>query len=94
MLVGHAIETQFADMGADPGQANMLRAHFDTLQISYDAGPEQIRAAYKQMACRYHPDRFVDSSQTVQELVQEKMAKINEAYCALMAAEKNAGSDI
>jgi DnaJ-class molecular chaperone len=43
-----------------------------------------IRAVYKAMAMRYHPDKFAGSA----EEANRRMAEINEAYEVLSSAEK------
>jgi hypothetical protein len=41
---------------------------------------EQIRAAYRRMASRYHPDRLESTSPVDPQRVTDRMASINEAY--------------
>jgi hypothetical protein len=41
---------------------------------------KQIRAAYRQMASRYHPDRLEHKSEPARRLATERMARINEAH--------------
>ena len=38
-------------------QTSKFRTHYDNLKVARDAPPEVIRAAYKALAQRYHPDR-------------------------------------
>ncbi|HEX4068114.1 MAG TPA: J domain-containing protein [Acidobacteriaceae bacterium] len=45
----------------------------------------QIRAAYRRMASRYHPDRLVRGGPREQQLASDRMASINEAYRLLCA---------
>lgn len=47
------------------------------LQLSPDAEPELIKAAFKALAKKYHPDRFSDPEE--KRRAEEKMARINEA---------------
>ncbi|WP_304992175.1 DnaJ domain-containing protein [Burkholderia plantarii] len=37
-----------------------VHSHYDNLKVSRDAPPEVIRAAYKSLAQKYHPDRNRD----------------------------------
>ncbi len=39
-----------------------LHTHYDNLKVARNAPPEVIRAAYKSLSQRYHPDRNQDSS--------------------------------
>ena len=48
--------------------------YYEVLQVSPNAGPEVIAAAYKALARKYHPDKSRDSTATL------KMAKVNRAY--------------
>lgn len=50
---------------------------FKELQLSPDAEPELIKAAFKALAKKYHPDRYTDP--TEKKAAEEKMARINEA---------------
>lgn len=52
-------------------------AHYDTLQVSPNAEPEVIAAAYRALAKKYHPDR----SDAPDSMV--RMARLNVAYEAL-----------
>jgi curved DNA-binding protein CbpA len=47
------------------------------LQLSPDAEPELIKAAFKALAKKYHPDKFTDPHE--KRRAEEKMARINEA---------------
>ncbi|MGA8529872.1 MAG: J domain-containing protein [Acidobacteriaceae bacterium] len=46
---------------------------------------EQIRAAYRKMASRHHPDRVTRGGPFQQKLAGDRMASINEAYRLLCA---------
>lgn len=48
--------------------------YYEVLQVSPNAEPEVIAAAYKALARKYHPDRSRDPTATL------KMAKVNRAY--------------
>lgn len=55
-----------------------MRTHYDLLNVSEGALDEVIRAAYRVLARRYHPDRNGNSSSSV-----ERMQALNEAYAVL-----------
>lgn len=60
------------------------RTHYDNLKVSRNAPPEVIRAAYKSLAQKYHPDR---NTQTAGE--NERIMKIiNAAYEVLSDPHK------
>lgn len=50
------------------------------LGVAATSTREQIRAAYRKMASRYHPDRLAQSGAREQELASDRMARVNEAY--------------
>jgi DnaJ-domain-containing protein 1 len=50
------------------------------LGVVATSSQEQIRAAYRKMASRYHPDRMARSAPREQKLAGDRMASINEAY--------------
>lgn len=47
------------------------------LQLSSDAEPELVKAAFKALAKKYHPDRFHDPAKKAE--AERRMARINEA---------------
>lgn len=55
------------------------------LGVSAMSTREQIRAAYREMASRYHPDRLSPGGARQQKLASDRMASINEAYRLLCA---------
>ncbi len=55
-----------------------LHTHYDNLKIARQAPPEVIRAAYKVLSQKYHPDKNPGD-----EKAARIMAIINSAYCTL-----------
>jgi preprotein translocase subunit Sec63 len=51
---------------------------FEILGISRTATPDEIRAAYRNLAARYHPDKH--RGNPLETLAAEKLAQINWAY--------------
>ena len=68
---------------------------YEVLNIPPTANREEIRAAYRSMARRWHPDRFMAGPE--RDWANEKMADINAAYriCldGLRDARRAAGND-
>jgi len=60
---------------------------YEVLGIREGASQEEIKAAYREQVKKYHPDRHQDNP--LQELAEEKLQEINEAYEYLM---KNNGN--
>src|SRR5436190_22394471 len=67
----------------------MSRDYYATLGLYPNAEQVVIRAAYRALAQRYHPDRF-DGPKNAAE---ERMKAINEAYAVLSDPEKRAAYD-
>ncbi len=55
---------------------------YSILGVARDATDEQVKAAYKAQARKYHPDNYADNP--LSDLAAEKMKEINEAYDAIM----------
>jgi len=53
------------------------------------ASVEEIKAAYRGICLRQHPDRLVDAPASVREAAQAAMAMANAAYRVLLAAARN-----
>ena len=60
---------------------------YKVLGISPDATDDQVKAAYREMARKYHPDNYTDNP--LSDLAQEKMQEINEAYDTIVKQRKN-----
>ena len=42
-----------------------IHTHYDNLKVARDAPPEVIRAAYKTLSQKYHPDRHGNSAEAI-----------------------------
>ena len=62
--------------------------YYEILGVPKDATPEQIKAAYRKLAMKYHPDRNQGD-----EAAAEKFKEINEAHETLSDQQKRAAYD-
>ena len=59
-----------------------MRDPYAVLGVARDASEEEIKAAYRKLARRYHPDRYANDPEGARA-AEEKMKEINEAYDAV-----------
>ena len=63
--------------------------YYDVLQVERDASPAQVRAAYRRLAQKYHPDKMPDNANA-----SRAMAAINAAYEVLSDGHRRAEHDL
>lgn len=66
----------------------MARDYYETLGVGKQAGADEIKKAYRQLAKKYHPDLNKDNEEAAQ-----KFKEINEAYQVLSDEQKRAQYD-
>ena len=55
---------------------------YEVLGVREGASEAEIKAAYKKLVKKYHPDRYANNP--LADLAEEKMQEINQAYDMLM----------
>ena len=65
-----------------------IRTHYDNLKVARNAPPEIIRAAYKTLSQKHHPDRHGNSAKS-----QQVMKIINKSYSVLIDPEERKKHD-
>jgi hypothetical protein len=62
--------------------------HYAVLQVTLDAHPEVIKAAYRVLAAKFHPDTYPGPD------AHARMVRINQAYQVLSVAERRRAYDM
>src|SRR3954470_16500071 len=69
--------------------AQPMPTYDHVLQVERDASPERVRAAYRKLAQKYHPDKMPGNANAVRA-----MAAINAAYDVLLDVHRRAEHDL
>ncbi len=64
---------------------------YKVLGIQPDATDDEVKAAYRELARKYHPDNYTNNP--LSELAQEKMQEINEAYDTIVRMRRQGGGN-
>jgi uncharacterized protein len=67
----------------EQGPADSRSAWLRALELTGNAGPEEIRAAYRRLMQQYHPDKYMNAGKDIQEVALKRTREINAAYKAL-----------
>jgi DnaJ like chaperone protein len=82
------IEQIGIDLGISQADINSLKGMFvkttdwayKVLEVNKNAGNEEIKKAYRQLALKNHPDKVAYLGEEIRQRAQEKFQKINEAF--------------
>lgn len=67
-----------------------MRDPYEVLGVSPDAGDDEIKKAYRELARKYHPDNYQNNP--LADLAEEKMKEVNQAYDAITKSRSGGGS--
>ena len=66
-----------------------MKDPYSILGISKNASDEEVKAAYKALVRKYHPDNYPDDN-PLKELANEKMQEVNEAFDEIVRMREKA----
>ena len=64
------------------------RDYYEVLGLSKGASADEIKSAYRKMALKWHPDKWVDGTEQEKKTAEEKFKEASEAYSVLSDPEK------
>ena len=64
---------------------------YKVLGVSPNSSDDEIKKAYRDLARKYHPDKYRDSD--LADLASEKMKEVNAAYEEIQNIRKNGGTN-
>ena len=64
-----------------------MKDPYEVLGVPRGADREKVKAAYRELAKKYHPDQYAGTP--LADLANEKMQEINEAYDAILSGNTN-----
>ena len=69
------------------------RDYYEVLGVSKNATADEIKSAYRKLALKWHPDRWVSGSDAEKKTAEENFKEASEAYSVLSDPQKKARYD-
>ncbi|MCX6745287.1 MAG: DnaJ domain-containing protein [Candidatus Parcubacteria bacterium] len=84
------------DDGPNPSYNNPpppKKTFYDILGVAKDIPQDEIKKIYRDLAKKYHPDRYADLADDMRQEAERRFKEINEAYTVLSDPKKRAEYD-
>ena len=69
------------------------RDYYEVLGVTKSASADEIKSAYRKLALKWHPDRWVNGTDAEKKTAEEKFKEASEAYSVLSDPDKKAKYD-
>lgn len=69
-----------------------MRDPYEILGVPRGAPLEAVRAAYRELCLRYHPDKHANAAEVLRGLAEEKFKQVKEAYDQILAGTDEVGT--
>ena len=69
------------------------RDYYEVLGVDKNASEDDIKSAYRKLALKWHPDRWVSGTDAEKKTAEEKFKEASEAYSVLSDKDKRAKYD-
>ena len=67
-------------------ETNTLEEAYKVLEITPEATNEEVRAAYRRLALKHHPDKVAALGEDIHKAANEKFQRINDAKAKIYKA--------
>lgn len=71
-----------------------MKSYYEILGVDKNATDEEIKKAYRKLAAKWHPDRWVNATEAEKKEAEERIKEINEANSVLSDPEKRRNYDL
>jgi len=93
--------TTFEDAGSDTGEgpapnfkgSSQKKTYYEILGVNMDATVEEIKKSYRDLANKYHPDKYEHLAEDMKKEASRRFTEINEAYQVLSDPQKRVEYD-
>ena len=86
----NSIDSQVGNTGGNWQNAwetdNSCAAAYRILGVQQSASIDEIKAAYRKLAIKFHPDKYATQSLQAQKDAEQKFKEVNEAYDTIKKA--------